>query len=115
MHIFSFLKSEDLQVRNVCKSFSWIGLEAINLSNNGNDWFISLCEEGFSNSVEGLLKNKTINPSANKNCAIWLACGQGHLEVVKILLKDPRVDPSANQNHAFTDAYKKRRLEVVKE
>jgi len=52
-------------------------------------------------SVERLLQDPRVDPSANGNNAIQCASDKGHTTVVERLLQDPRVDPSANGNNAI--------------
>ncbi|KAJ3134163.1 hypothetical protein HDU90_005260 [Geranomyces variabilis] len=47
-------------------------------------------------TLERLLADPRVDPSARNNAAIRRAASHGHLLVVDRLLQDPRVDPSGN-------------------
>ena len=63
--------------------------------------FIAAARWGHLASVERLLADPRVDPSADDNAAIRMASRFGHVAVVARLLADPRVDPSAAHNEAI--------------
>ena len=51
-----------------------------------------LCQKNNCETVEKLLKDGRVNPSANNNLAIFMAATKGHDTIVDLLLKDTRVN-----------------------
>jgi ankyrin repeat protein len=69
---------------------------------------------GYTEIVEILLKDKRVNPSTDYNYAIGKASENGYIEIVKLLLADVRVDPSDDANYAIRHASKRGHVEIVK-
>ena len=57
---------------------------------------VRACTSGDIKTVERLLQDDRVDPSAHDNYAISLATREGHIAVVKRLLRDPRVRDTVN-------------------
>jgi hypothetical protein len=69
---------------------------------------------GRLDTVNRLLQDPRVDPSANDNLAIRWAARHGHLDVMNRLLQDPRVDPSAKDNETIRYIFASNgRLDVV--
>ena len=63
-------------------------------------------------TVQLLLQDERVDPSAYDNEAIRRACEKGHLNIVQLLLQDKRVDPSADNNELIRQACANENLNV---
>ena len=62
------------------------------------------CQNGESETVEQLLKDESIDPSAQNNNCLIVACSGGHQQVVQMLLQKNEIDPTAQNNAAIKGA-----------
>jgi len=56
------------------------------------------CSRGYTEIVELILENKSVNPADQDNILIRLACQHGYANIMRILLADFRVDPAVDNN-----------------
>ena len=81
------------------------------------DQFLALTmaiEGGHAKSVERLIQDPRVDPTAKDNEAVQCAACYGRTEIVKMLLQDSRVDPSAGDNDAIRWAAINGHAKIVK-
>jgi len=71
-------------------------------------------DNGYTEVIDLLLTDSSIDPSAYSNYSIMEASVRGYIEIVKLLLADPRVNPSMNNNYAIREASRNGHIDVVK-
>jgi hypothetical protein len=113
--IFIHLDTSTLvtKIQLVCKQWSKVADEHVDYTYCDN-WPIRWATfHGHLTTVNKLLQNPKVDPSAFDNYAIMQAAINGHLEMVNRLLEDPRVDPSVFNNYAIYEAHRNGYSEVV--
>lgn len=78
------------------------------------EMFIESCIAGDIISVQLLLNDSQVDPTAGNNSAIRWASLIGYYEVVKILLQDGRVNPSDCDHSALHWAKQKQHWDIIR-
>ncbi len=101
-HVLTFChpKKALLRICLVCKVWNDLARRAVNLAWNDNYAIRMSCFHGYEKSVDYILKNPRVDPTALANEALYLACMAPHKEVVKLLVLDGRANPSDRKDCA---------------
>ncbi len=101
-HVLTFChpKKDLLRICLVCKVWKDLAWRSVNLAWNDNYAIRMSCFHGYEKSVDYILKNPRVDPTALANEPLYLACMAPHKEVVKLLVLDGRANPSDRKDCA---------------
>lgn len=76
--------------------------------------FIYACQQGKTQAVKALLKDKELDPSDNNNEGLRWAAYHGYVAIVNLLLNDKRTNNSSNRTSSISLARLKGHTEIVR-
>ena len=117
IEIFELIPIKQLNrsyIKRVCKKWLEMGNKIFDPSISNNHYFLWACENGKTECVKMMLRDKRVNPAIPNSWTLERASENGHTEIVRELLKDKRIDPTSRSNYSIQMASRNGHLGVVK-